>query len=256
MEALKVENLSKSFGGIQALLNVSFSLNVGEILAIIGPNGAGKTTLINVLNGHLLPTAGRILFFGRVITKIGTRHRARLGIARSFQLTNLFPNLTVIESFLLAFGDTRAVSIKTFYSFTTAYRHCLVEAEEFLGKVGLWEKRNELIKNLGYGEQRKLEILLCLVSRPKLLLLDEPNCGLTSAESSDLINKIYHLGRDIPVIIVSHDMDLVFGVADRVIVLHHGEIVADGSPKEIKADSSVKEIYMGIDGDLGIATDA
>jgi branched-chain amino acid transport system ATP-binding protein len=254
MEALKVENLSKSFGGVQALLNVSFSLDVGETLVIIGPNGAGKTTLVNLVNGHLLPTAGRILFFGRDITTMPTHRRARLGMARSFQLTTLFLGLTVLENILLALGDIGPIRINKMIHSITAYKRWFAKAEEFLRAVDLWEKRDVLVQNIGYGEQRKLEILLCLVSKPKLLLLDEPSCGLTSAESADLIDKIYHLGKDIPVVIVSHDMDLVFGVADRIIVLHHGRVAAAGLPEEIKADSIVKEIYMGIEGDIGIVT--
>jgi branched-chain amino acid transport system ATP-binding protein len=253
MEALKVEHLSKSFGGIMALLDVSFSLDIGETLVIIGPNGAGKTTLINLLNGHLLPTpGGRILLFGKDITSMPPHYRARLGMARSFQLTTLFPGLTVLENILLALGNTKTFRIKMFHSMTT-YKHWFAKAEEYLRAIDLWEKRGELVENIGYGEQRKLEILLCLCSKPKLLLLDEPSSGLTSAESADLIDKIYHFGANIPAIIVSHDMDLVFGVADRIIVLHHGRIIADGLPEEIKVDSSVKEIYMGIEGDTGIA---
>jgi branched-chain amino acid transport system ATP-binding protein len=251
MEALRVENLSKSFGGVQALWDVCFTLNVGEKMAIIGPNGAGKTTLLNVLHGQLLPTSGRILFFGKDITAKQTHQRARLGMARSFQLTNLFPYLTVLENILLALGGTETGRIRI-YRPITDYKYLSDKAEKFLTAVDLWEKRNDLAQNIGYGEQRKLEILFCLVSEPKLLLLDEPTCGLTSGESADLINKIYSLGRDVPAIIVSHDMDLVFGVADRIVVLHQGGIIADGLPKEIAADPSVKEVYVGIEKDDGI----
>lgn len=250
MEALRVENLSKSFGGVQALLDVSFTLNAGVKLAIIGPNGAGKTTLLNVLHGQLFPTTGRILLFGKDITSLPTHHRVRLGMARSFQLTNLFPYLTVLENILLALGGTETGRIRI-YRPITDYKYLYDKAEEFLTAVDLWEKRNDLAQNIGYGEQRKLEILFCLVSEPRLLLLDEPTCGLTSAESADLINKIYGLGRDVPAIIVSHDMDLVFGVADRIVVLHQGSIIADGLPKEIGADPTVREIYVGIEEDNG-----
>jgi branched-chain amino acid transport system ATP-binding protein len=252
MEALRIENLSKSFGGVEALWDVSTTLEVGEKLAVIGPNGAGKTTLINLLNGQLSPTTGRILFFGKDITTVPTERRAHLGMARSFQVTNIFPSLTVLENTLLALGGTESSRIRIFRSLTS-YEHLFAKAEEYLISADLWEKRAYLADTIGYGEQRKLEILFCLVSEPKLLLLDEPNCGLTTAESSDLVAKILELGEKIPAIIVSHDMDFVFGVADRIIVLHQGRIVADGLPAEIRADAGVKRIYMGIEEEDKIA---
>ena len=178
-----------------------------------------------------------------------TYQRARLGIARSFQVSNLFPDLTLLENVLLAIRGIESTSIKI-YRPLTVYKKLFVKAEELLHEVDLWGKKNDLTRNIGYGEQRKLEILLCLASEPKILLLDEPSSGLSTA---DLINKICHLGENIPIVIVSHDMDLVFGVADRIIVLHQGRIVADGPPGEIKADLKVKQIYMGIEGDMRIA---
>jgi branched-chain amino acid transport system ATP-binding protein len=252
MEILRLENLSKAFGGVQALSDVSFTLKGGEKLAIIGPNGAGKTTLLNILNGQLLPTGGRIFFLGKNITKMPIHYRALLGMARSFQITSLFPGLTALENIILALRGKEDTRIKLFRP-TTSFKNRFDRAKESLIAVDLWERRDDLVQNISYGEQRKLEIQLCLVSEPKMLLLDEPTCGLTGTESADLINKIYNLGQDIPVIIVSHDMDLVFGLADRVIVLHQGKIVADGLPKEIKADPIVKDIYMGIEEDIGIA---
>lgn len=252
MEVLKVEGLSKRFGGVQALSEVSFSLEAGEKLAIIGPNGAGKTTLLNLLNGQLLPTAGRIFLFGQEITTIPTYLRARLGMARSFQLTTLFLGLPLLTNILLALEGTDTSRIEIFRPIT-ADDNLFAEAEKFLRAMALWEKRDALVKNLSYGEQRRLEILLCLVSEPKLLLLDEPSGGLTISESADLIEKIGNLGPDIPVVMVSHDIDLVFGFANRIIVLHHGQIIADGAPEKIKADPRVKEIYMGITEEKGIA---
>ena len=246
MEALRVEGLSKTFGGVQALCEVSFDLKAGEKLAIIGLNGAGKTTLLNVINGQLLPTAGRIFFFGQEITTRSTPQRSRLGMARSFQLITLLPGLTVLENILFALGDNKTSHFKMFRPMT-AYKHLFTKAEEFLREVALWEKRDDLVRNIGYGEQRRLEITLCLASQPRLLLLDEPNCGLTSAENAELVQKIGELAPDIPVIIVSHDMDLVFDVAERIIVLHYGRIIADGKREKIRTDSRVAEIYMGME---------
>jgi branched-chain amino acid transport system ATP-binding protein len=245
MEALRIEGLSKSFGGVLALSEVSFAVSGGEKLAIIGPNGAGKTTLLNLINGQLSPTGGRIIFFGQDITALSTHFRARLGMARAFQLINLFPGLTTLENILLALGGTEPGRVRLFRPATT-YKKLYEEAEKFLNTVDLWPKRNELVRNISYGEQRKMEIGLGLVTRPKLLLLDEPNCGLSTAENSDLIQKLANLGEGIPIVIVSHDMDLVFGIADRVMVLHQGRVIADGLPKEIEDNPEVKEVYTGI----------
>ncbi len=244
MEALKVEGLSKDFGGVHAVRDVSFSVEAGERLAIIGPNGAGKTTLFNMLNGQLPASAGRVHFFGRDITHLPTHHRAHLGIARSFQLTTLFLNLTVLNNTLLALQGTQPSRFQMFRSATT-YEHLYAKAHELLDSMDLWEKRDDPVEAISYGEQRKLEIALSLASKPKLLLLDEPSSGLTTAESSDITVMIRNLGTDITVILVAHDMDLVFGVAERIIVLHYGEIIAEGTCDEISCDLRVREIYMG-----------
>jgi branched-chain amino acid transport system ATP-binding protein len=252
MEALRVENLSKDFGGVHAVCDVSMRVESGERLAIIGPNGAGKTTLFNLLNGQLPPTSGRVYFFGQDITNKAAYYRAHLGIARSFQVTTLFLNLTVLDNILLAIQGTRPSRFQMFRSFTT-YDQLYTKAEKLLGSMDLWEKRSEPVHAISYGEQRKLEIALSLASEPKLVLLDEPSTGLTTAESTEFISMIRNLGKDITVILVAHDMDLVFGVAERIIVLHHGEIIAEGTPDEISTDSKVKEIYMGAEETTGNA---
>ena len=246
MEVLRIEGLSKNFGGVQALKDVSFTVQAGERLAIIGPNGAGKTTLFNLLNGQESATTGRIYFFGQDITRIPTYSRAQLGQGRSFQLTSLFPNLTVLDNALLAVQGTKPSRFQLFRPIT-AYKHLFAKAQELLTAMALWERRNDPVKALGYGEQRRLEIALSLASEPKLLLLDEPSSGLTAAEGADIITMIRNLGPDITVVVVAHDMDIVFGLADRIMVLHYGQIIADGTPEEIQADSRVKEIYMGIE---------
>jgi len=244
METLRVEGLTKNFGGVTALNNVSFTVETGERLAIIGPNGAGKTTLFNLLNGQEIPTSGRIYFFGQDITTVPTYSRAHLGQGRSFQLTTLFLKLTVLHNILLAIQGTGAPRYQLLRPIS-AYKHLYNKAQELLESVALWEKREELVQSLSYGEQRRLEISLSIASDPKLLLLDEPSSGLTAAESADIVTMIANLGSDITVALVAHDMDLVFGMAKRIMVFHYGEIIADGTPEEIQANARVKEIYMG-----------
>ncbi len=252
MEVLRVEGLFRDFGGVHAVKDVSFSVEVGERLAIIGPNGAGKTTLLNLLNGQEKVTAGRIYFLGQDITDLPTYRRAHLGQGRSFQLTSLFPNLTVLYNDVLAIQGTKPSRFQLFHPIT-AYKHIFAKAQELLTAMALWEKRDDLVQALGYGEQRRLEISLSLASKAKLLLLDEPSSGLTADESIEMTNMIRNLGADITVAIVAHDMDLVFGLASRIIVLHYGEIIADGKPEEIQANPRVREIYMGIEEGTGNA---
>lgn len=244
MEALRVESLSKNFGGVQALHDVSFRVEVGERLAIIGPNGAGKTTLFNVLNGQLSATEGRIYFYGKDITNLATHRRAHLGQSRSFQITSLFPPLTVLENSLLALQGTQPSRFQMFRSMT-AYKHLFTKAQELLGIVDLWGKRDEPVKNISHGEQRRLEIAISLASEPKLLLLDEPSAGLTAGESEAVVDMIRNLGKDITTLLVAHDMDLVFGVAERIMVLHYGQVIVEGAPEVVRNDPRVKEIYMG-----------
>lgn len=246
MEALRVEGLSKNFGGVSAVDNVSFGVEVGERLVIIGPNGAGKTTLFNLINGQLPATSGRIFFLGQNITAIPTHRRAHLGQARAFQIISLLLNLSVVDNALLALHGTKPYRFKLFRPIAH-YKLVSDKVQETLKALDLWGKRDELVKNLSYGEQRRMEIGLSLGLQPKLLLLDEPSAGLTMEECSGIIDMIKNLGLDITVIIVDHDMDLVFGVAERIIVLHYGQIIADGTPEQIQTDPRVKEIYLGIE---------
>jgi len=246
VEALRVEELSKNFDGVLAVNNISFSVQRGEKVAVIGPNGSGKTTLFNLLNGQERGTRGRIFFFGKEIGRMSVYHRALLGQARSFQLTSLFPSLTVLVNVLLAVQGTKRSRYQPFCPISS-YKEHIRKARVLLQKMGLWEKSRHLVQSLAYGEQRKLEIALSLASEPKLLLLDEPNCGLTPAESANMTNMIRQLGKDITILLVAHDMDLVFDLADRIIVLHYGQLIADGTPEKIQANPRVKEIYMGVE---------
>ena len=241
---LEVENLSVHFGGLAAVQDVSFTVEDGERLGMIGPNGAGKTTLFNLLTGQLKPSAGKVLFKGQDITHKPVYARTQLGIARSFQITSLFPNEPVLTNALIALQGTRGGRYRVWGTFFRD-RALRAEAQTLLESIDLWDKRTEVVSSLAYGEQRKLEMGLSLASGPELLMLDEPSCGLTPTESKDITERIRALGKKITVLMIAHDMDLVFGVAERIILLHFGAISAEGTPDEIRADQTVKDIYMG-----------
>jgi branched-chain amino acid transport system ATP-binding protein len=177
---------------------------------------------------------------------MSTQGRAHLGQARSFQINTLFPTLTVLDNMLLAVHGLKSSRYQMFRA-NISYKNHIAKAKDLLELIGLWQKREELAQDISYGEQRKMEIALSLASEPRLMLLDEPSAGLTAEESADLVKMINHLGWDFTVLVVAHDMDLVFGLADRIIVLHYGRIIVEGSPEEIQEDSRVKEIYMGIE---------
>lgn len=244
MELLKVEGLSKNFGGTQALRRVSFSLQAGEKLAVIGPNGSGKSTLINVLSGLLSPTAGAIYILGQDITTKAMYHRLHLGLSRSFQLNSLFPGLTLHDNVLLAVEGAQNRHYRIFTS-DSVMDHLFVEVQQLLEAMGMWGKRHAPINTLSYGEQRQVEILLSLASKSRLLLLDEPTAGLSAAESAILVDLIRNRSSDTAVLFSAHDMDIVFTLADRIMVLNFGEVIAEGRPEEIQANARVREIYLG-----------
>jgi branched-chain amino acid transport system ATP-binding protein len=241
---LEVQGLSVHFGGLAAVKDVTFDVEQGERLAMIGPNGAGKTTLFNLLTGQLKPSGGTVRFKGKDITHAAVYARTQLGIARSFQITSLFPNETVRVNALLGLQGTRAGRYRVWGVFNRD-KALRAAAQELLESIELWDKRDEAVSSLAYGEQRKLEMGLSLASDPELLLLDEPSCGLTPTESADITSRIRDLGAKITVLMIAHDMDLVFGVAERIILLHYGEISAEGTCDEIRANQTVKDIYMG-----------
>lgn len=245
MGILRVENLTKRFGGVDVLSDVTFDVEAGERLLIIGPNGAGKTTLFNLIGGQLPPTSGKIIFQDRDITNSPAHLRAHMGIVRSFQLLTLIPNLTVLENALLTFHGNRKSRLAMLNDFH-AYTEVNDKVEEALNMANLWNIRNEPVKLLSYGEQRRLEVVMSMVLRPKLLLLDEPTNGLTNEESADIVKLIHQLGKDVTILVVAHDMDFVFEVAEKINVLYYGGLVAKGSPEEIRNNSKVKEIYLGV----------
>ncbi len=244
--ALTVEHLTKDFGGVRAVDDVSFSVKPGERLAIIGPNGAGKTTLFQLLSGMIPPTRGRIYVFGQDITDLPAHRRAALGIGRTFQITNLFLNLTVLDNTLLALeasGLTRFNLIRPLSS----YRGLIGRAEAILSERGLWERRDVPVRSLSYGEQRQLEIILTLSQNRPLLLLDEPTCGLSPEEAQGFVSMIRGFPRDFTVLLIDHDMDVIFDIAEKVMVLHYGQRLVFGSPEEVRSNAQVQEIYMGVE---------
>lgn len=244
MAVLEVEGLSKNFGRLQVLKDVSFSVGAGEHVAVIGPNGAGKTTLLSVISGGLSATAGRICLCEKEITNMPIHRRAHIGLARSFQITNLFFDISVLDNISLALHGMKSSRYQMFRP-STSYDEVLTKARELLESVDLWEKRHELVQDVSYGEQRKMEIILSLASNPNLLLMDEPTAGLAIDEIAAFTNMIKTVVRDTAILFSLHDVDVVFDLADRVLVLYSGQIIANGTPEEVQADPRVKEIYLG-----------
>jgi branched-chain amino acid transport system ATP-binding protein len=225
--------------------DLSLEIQPGERRAIIGPNGAGKTTLFNLIGGQLSPSSGQIFLFGREVTKLPPFRRAALGLARTFQITTLFPNLTVLENMLLAVQALDSVKF-VLYRRLTSYQHLLSTAQSLLEQWNLWEKRHALVRQLSYGEQRQLEILLAVAHLPRVLLLDEPTAGLSAAETRQVVAMIQQLDPSITVLLIEHDMDVAFQVARHITVLHQGRLLADGAPEAIRRDPTVAEIYLGV----------
>jgi len=246
MEALRVEGLSKNFGGIEALKDVTFKVGSGKKFAIIGPNGAGKTTLLNVLNGQHRANSGHIYFNGRDITHLSVYKRAHLGIARAFQFSTLFSTMSILNNLLLSIHGMKPSRLNMFRPFNT-YHEYMSKAERHLKSVNLWAKKDNMVSDLSHGEQKRLEIAMSLALEPKLLLLDEPSAGLTTAESADVAGILRDLGPTITILIVAHDMDLVFGIADYILVLHYGEVLCSGTPDDVQCNARVREIYIGVE---------
>jgi len=241
---LVLENLSKDFGGLRALDRVNLTVQPGERRALIGPNGAGKTTLFNLISGEYPVSEGKIIHFGKDVTGLPPYQRAALGIARTFQITNLFPNLTVLENLLLACQALERMKFVMFRPLSS-YRHLADKSMNLLKEFGLWEKRDELVKNLSHGDQRQIEVALALAGQPRLLLLDEPAAGLSSAETHALTLLLKKLDPNITILLIEHDMDVAFEFAEKITVLYQGRFLAEGTKEEIKNNSTVQEIYLG-----------
>lgn len=250
-DALRVENLGKHFGGLQVLEKLSFSVAAGERRAIIGPNGAGKTTLFNVIAGELPASEGKIFLFGEDVTGLPNYRRARLGLARTFQKNNLFLNLTVLDNLALVLQKKLGLEKVWFRPRSRGgFPRIYDEAMTTLETWQLAARADLPVGELSYGEQRQMEILLGLASGPRLLLLDEPTAGMSMAETRQILDLLRRLPPAVTLLIIEHDMDVVFGLADRITVLYYGRVLAEGTPEEIRADQRVREVYLGAEGEL------
>ena len=243
---LVLQGLTKNFGGLRAVDHVDLEVKAGERRGIIGPNGAGKTTLFNLICGEFPPSDGRIVHFGKDVTRIPAHKRIALGIARTFQITNLFPNLTVLQNVLLAAQGLERTKY-VMYLPISSYSHLYEKSERFLKEFELWEKRDILVKNLSHGDQRQIEICLALVGQPRLLLLDEPTAGLSPAETLSFTTMLKRLDPDMTILLIEHDMDVAFEFAENITVLHQGSLIASGNNEDIKANTKVQEIYLGME---------
>ena len=243
---LQIENLNKSFGRVQAAVDINLSFEEGVLTSIIGPNGAGKSTLINMLSGSLPADSGRIIFQGMDITDKPIHRRVRLGLCRSFQVVNVFPELTVFDNIQLPALAVRNRSRRLFGSLsneTAVHR----EVNEILEVIGLAAEAGTTASALSHGDERVLEVGIAMAARPKLLFLDEPTAGMNPVERVRILENIRRLSEQgrTTFVIVEHDMDIVFSLSQRVIVLHYGEVIGDGTTDEVKSNPRVREVYLG-----------
>ncbi len=242
-DILVAQGVGKKFGGFVALKDVSVSFARDKLSAIIGPNGAGKSTFFNVISGAFQATSGQVSFEGRDITRLPPYEYARRGIAKSFQITNVFPHLSAHENVRVA-----AQMQKTRYNLWTpraGIRELISEADALLDRVGIAARRGAVARDLAHGEQRCLEIAMALACKPRLLLLDEPTAGMSPEETVKMMDLIVRLAAERTVILVEHKMKLVMGICQQLIVLHHGELLAQGTPDDIRANDEVKRVYLG-----------
>jgi branched-chain amino acid transport system ATP-binding protein len=240
---LRTDGLTKKFGELTAVDNVDLEIHEGEIRGLIGPNGAGKTTVFNMLSGMLDPTAGEIWFQGENITDTPSHEITSSGMALAFQITSIFPELTVMENVLGALnGQKRLLSPVTRYMDDD---EGIDRAMDILGRVGLEAHADETAENLSHGDQKVLELALALAGDPDLLLLDEPAAGLSASETRTVVELLEELHGEVTIMLIEHDMDLVMELVDSLTVLHHGQIIAEGSPAEIKQNEQVQEVYFG-----------
>ena len=242
--ALQTRNLVKKFGGFVATNDVTLNVAAGARHALIGPNGAGKTTLINLLTGFLEPTSGSVILKGEEVTRTSQHQRVKLGLARTFQINRLFADLTVLESVTLAVCERKGIGAR-FWRPVGAHAQAIDEAAALLAQLRLLDVAHEQTRNLAYGKQRLIEIALALAARPSVLLLDEPAAGVPTGESRELFETIAQLPREVTIVLIEHDMDLVFRFADRISVLVSGAVLTEGPPAEIAVDPRVRQVYLG-----------
>jgi branched-chain amino acid transport system ATP-binding protein len=244
MSALRLEHLNRAFGSLVVTDDVSLDIAEGERHVIIGPNGAGKTSLVNQIGGQLAPSSGRIFVDGLDVTGRAPDRISRMGVARTFQRNNLFQNLSVIENLRLAL-EVRFGKPLDFFRPADQNQPLMARAKDLMAQVHLGTDGSRIVRNLSYGEQRQLEIGMALAGDPKVLLLDEPTSGMSPAETARMIELIANLPRTLAILMIEHDMKVVFTLADRVTVLYYGKILATGTPEEIQANARVREVYLG-----------
>ena len=241
---LELRGLCKSFGGLQAVRDVSFKVMPGDRKAIIGPNGAGKTTLFNLITGIFPSSSGRVLLFGKDVTGWPGHRRTAMGMARTFQITSLFPRLTVLDNVLLAIKGLKSSKF-VMWRFLSSYKDVYEKAYRLLEQAEFMDRANTEVRYLSHGEQRQLEIVMGLASDPNILLLDEPAAGLSSGESVEMTKFLMRLDPNLAILLIEHDMDVVFDLADTISVLHFGQVLETGTPAQIKTSQKVQEIYLG-----------
>ena len=244
MSLLAVSGLRKAFGGVEAVAGVGFTVESGEMVALIGPNGAGKTTCFNLINGQLRPDAGRVLLRGRDIAGLPPRRIWRLGVGRSFQIPAIFASMTVRENVQMALLSHRR---RLFAILPPATRLCRAEAEALLERVGMDGQAARPCGVLAYGDLKRVELAIALAHGPALLLMDEPTAGMAPRERAALMDLVAGIAREraLGVLFTEHDMDIVFGHADRVLVMHRGRLIAQGAPEAVRADPQVRAVYLG-----------
>ncbi len=241
---LETLNLSKSFGALQAVTNVSLSVAKGTIHSVIGPNGAGKTTLFNLLTGFLVPTSGRIAFQGKDITHLPAHKISRLGVSRSFQITSIVPDLSVAENVRIAIQSRTNMNYR-FLKALSQKDGLEEKSREVLRKIGLLDKENLPARSLSHGERRILDIGIGLSTNPQLLLLDEPASGLVGDEIVRVTDLIKEISSAVTVVLVEHNIDVVLSISNRISVLYYGEVIAEGNPEEVRSNPNVQEVYLG-----------
>ena len=242
MEALRIQNLKKAFGGLPAIADVSLSVEAGERRLIIGPNGAGKTTLFNLLTGDLPRDAGSIALFGAEVSRLATHSRVHMGLARTYQIITLFPKDTLEHNVALSL---LGLSRSRWSMFGPLPKHFYAEAGAVLARVGLEAAAKRPISEVAYGEKRRVEIAMALAQKPRVLLLDEPLAGLSREERAQVKSLIAAIPRDTTVVMIEHDMDTALDLADRITVLHYGRVIVEGTRAEVVADPKTREVYLG-----------
>lgn len=243
---IQLENITMAFGGLVAVNDVSIIVPSGLRGTIIGPNGAGKTTLFRIISGEIFPTSGKTIFFGKDVTRWPAHRRAHLGLGRTYQVTNIFEELTVEENVTLAALGISSIRYRAWKPLRLT-GELSQRVNKALHDVHIEKYHSQLANELSHGQQRQLEIALALVSHPQLLLLDEPAAGLASGERRMIAELIMELPQEMTILIIEHDLDLAFGLSERIICMNYGEIIADGTPEEIRSNDYVQEVYMGID---------